>query len=70
MDAPYDPSTRGLLNEDEIVWRDRYDWLLASGYKLRTRYRPDWVPSWKGTTKFTLSCEDGVDLLVCYITLC
>ncbi|KAI0709590.1 hypothetical protein C8T65DRAFT_197773 [Cerioporus squamosus] len=62
--SPYNPSERGRLIEGEIFWRDRYDWLRQSGYELRARYRPDWVPSWKGTNKLTLLCEDGISLLV------
>ena len=27
---------------------------------------PHWTPSWKGTSKFRLQCEDGHPLLVCY----
>ncbi|RPD53219.1 hypothetical protein L227DRAFT_658388 [Lentinus tigrinus ALCF2SS1-6] len=56
-------SERGLLTEGEIFWRERYDWLQQSGYSLRPRYRPDWVPSWKGTNKLIISCEDGVTLM-------
>ncbi|KAI0709588.1 kinase-like domain-containing protein [Cerioporus squamosus] len=56
-------SERGLLTEGEIFWRERYDWLRQSGYELRPRYRPDWTPSWTGTNKLIISCEDGVALL-------
>ncbi|KAJ7220640.1 hypothetical protein GGX14DRAFT_354612 [Mycena pura] len=31
----------------ELFWRDNYDHILQHGYKLRPRYHPDWVPSWK-----------------------
>ncbi|KAH9920119.1 uncharacterized protein B0H18DRAFT_1025159 [Fomitopsis serialis] len=50
---------RGQLTEDEIAWRDRQPWLEEHGYMLRPRYRQDWKPSWEGTTKSHLSCEDG-----------
>ncbi|RXW18388.1 hypothetical protein EST38_g7465 [Candolleomyces aberdarensis] len=48
-----------VLEEDEIVWRDRYAWLLSAGYRLRDRYNPDWKPSWIGTNKEPLTCEDA-----------
>ena len=50
----------GLLSDLEVFWRDRYDWLLSVGYRLRPRYSPDWTPSWKKNNKSRLDCEDGV----------
>ena len=47
------------LREGEVYWRDRYDWLLESGYALRPRYRPGWVPSWKATDGYPPRFEDG-----------
>ncbi len=47
------------LDELEIYWRDRYDWLQQCGYTLRPRYKPDWVPSWQGTKKSPHVCEDA-----------
>jgi hypothetical protein len=47
------------LTPDEAFWRDHCQWLLDSGYTLRARYQPDWKPSWLGTSKFPLHCEDG-----------
>ncbi|EIN06250.1 hypothetical protein PUNSTDRAFT_127605 [Punctularia strigosozonata HHB-11173 SS5] len=38
----------GELYSGELFWRDKYEWLLDSGYRLRDRYKPDWVPSWRG----------------------
>lgn len=35
------------LFNHEIFWRDSYTWLLDKGYRLRPRYDPSWVPSWK-----------------------
>ncbi len=35
------------LTSYEIFWRDTYHFLCERGYKLRPRYHPDWVPSWK-----------------------
>ncbi|KAF5326222.1 hypothetical protein D9611_000736 [Ephemerocybe angulata] len=44
----------------EIFWRDHYDWLLESGYRLRPRFKPDWVPGWKTNPKLDFSqCEDS-----------
>ncbi|KAF7304803.1 Protein kinase domain-containing protein [Mycena kentingensis (nom. inval.)] len=40
----------GITSEllaNEIFWRDHYDHILKHGYRLRSRYKPDWVPSWK-----------------------
>ncbi|RXW11613.1 hypothetical protein EST38_g14242 [Candolleomyces aberdarensis] len=47
------------LTPEEIPWRDRYSWLLSVGYRLRERYNPDWKPSWVGTKKEALACEDA-----------
>jgi hypothetical protein len=49
----------GDLYSGELVWRDLQPWLRERGYLLRSRYAPDWVPSWKGTRKEWSSCEDG-----------
>jgi hypothetical protein len=49
----------GQLFESEEYWRDHQQWLASCGYMLRPRYAPDWVPSWKGTKKIWLYCEDG-----------
>ncbi|TFK74344.1 hypothetical protein BDN72DRAFT_813280 [Pluteus cervinus] len=40
---------KGLLNKNEIYWRDHQPWLQTCGYQLRPRYQPDWVPSWQGS---------------------
>ncbi|KAJ7680947.1 kinase-like domain-containing protein [Mycena polygramma] len=50
----------GELLKDEYFWRDHQRWLETCGYKLRPRYSPDWVPSWEGTSKHYLDCEDGL----------
>ena len=60
-----DPAKRGLLSERETFWRDRYDWLKEHGYELRPRFRPGWTPSWQGTKRTIISCEDGMRLMVC-----
>ncbi|KAG1907625.1 uncharacterized protein F5891DRAFT_996267 [Suillus fuscotomentosus] len=48
------------LSEFEIWWRDHYDFFKDKGYKLRSRYSPDWVPSWTNTKKDDIECEDGI----------
>ncbi|RPD57480.1 hypothetical protein L227DRAFT_530051 [Lentinus tigrinus ALCF2SS1-6] len=58
----------GMLNEWEIVWRDRYEWLQQAGYTLRPRYHPGWKPSWKeprkGPKRIYFAYEDGVEIMV------
>jgi hypothetical protein len=55
------------LGPHEVVWRNRYAWLLSAGYRLRERYNPDWKPSWIGTAKDPLDCEDAHPILVCLL---
>ncbi|OCH83830.1 hypothetical protein OBBRIDRAFT_892117 [Obba rivulosa] len=55
--SPHEP---GTLKPGEIWWRDHQPWLQERGYSLRPRYMPDWIPSWKGTTKLWFRCEDGL----------
>jgi len=50
------------LCEYEIWWREHYNFFKANGYMLRSRYNPDWVPSWRNTEKAPEHCEDGVKL--------
>jgi hypothetical protein len=52
----FDPE---VLKGFEAWWRDQQLWLKERGYMLRPRYRADWVPSWKGTNKIWIQCEDG-----------
>lgn len=54
----------GGLLEDEIFWRDRYDWLKEHGYTLRPGYKPDWVPPWKNTGEPPSMYEEGMSLTV------
>ncbi|KAF7422584.1 hypothetical protein PC9H_010740 [Pleurotus ostreatus] len=49
------PRVGGQLLASEVFWRNHYDWLLSKGYLLRSRYRPDWKPSWEGTRKSWLA---------------
>ncbi|KAF8263954.1 kinase-like domain-containing protein [Lactarius quietus] len=52
-------SQPGDLDEHETWWAERQEALEATGYMLRSRYRPGWIPSWRGTDKFYLDVEDG-----------
>ncbi|KAJ2915958.1 hypothetical protein MD484_g4421, partial [Candolleomyces efflorescens] len=47
------------LTSGEIYWKSHYEWLLEAGYRLRSRYSPDWKPSWTGTKRDPLLCEDS-----------
>lgn len=49
----------GELIATELFFRDHQVWLEERGYMLRSRYKSDWVPSWKGTDKFYVRCFDG-----------
>jgi hypothetical protein len=44
----------------EEIWRDRYAFLLNRGLELRVRYRPEWNPSWLGTSLDPQMCEDSI----------
>ncbi|TBU42946.1 kinase-like domain-containing protein [Dichomitus squalens] len=57
-----------LLNEYELYWRDHFDWLQQSGYALRPRYKPNWVPSWQGTKRRPGDFEDSRDCEVPVLT--
>ncbi|KAL5536267.1 hypothetical protein ACEPAF_88 [Sanghuangporus sanghuang] len=46
------------LHTGEIVWRDRYTMLESHGYRLRQRYKPEWVRSWLATKKPLFLHED------------
>lgn len=59
LNAPKEGFDVNQLFEHEICWRERYVWLKENGYLLRPRYNPEWVPSWKNTKKWWLTCEDG-----------
>ncbi|KAI0065666.1 hypothetical protein BV25DRAFT_1581074 [Artomyces pyxidatus] len=51
----------GVRFRSELWWMKRRDALLQCGYALRSRYQPDWVPSWQGTKKNYEDQEDGQD---------
>ncbi|KAH8103569.1 kinase-like domain-containing protein [Cristinia sonorae] len=58
---PYDsPGSSAVYAPDEVLWRQRYDYLLERGYQLRPRYDPRWKPSWLNTGKPRILCEDDV----------
>jgi hypothetical protein len=59
----------GNVNDLETWWVDRQVALEQAGYLLRSRYRPGWKPSWTGTNKFYLDCEDGQCIDVSVIAL-
>ncbi|TFY60100.1 hypothetical protein EVJ58_g5365 [Rhodofomes roseus] len=61
--SPPAPWKYGQLSEAELYWRDRQPWLEEHGYMLRPRYRPDWTPSWEGTSESHFMCEDGRRLI-------
>ncbi|EJD43044.1 hypothetical protein AURDEDRAFT_114882 [Auricularia subglabra TFB-10046 SS5] len=48
------------LGPEEKPWRDRVPFLLTKGYRLRARFQPNWVPSWKGTDIHPKDCEDSI----------
>ncbi|TFK92735.1 hypothetical protein K466DRAFT_581647 [Polyporus arcularius HHB13444] len=49
----------GGLSNAEFFWRDHYKFLEQKGYRLRSRYSPDWKPSWLSTNRKPVECEDG-----------
>ncbi|TFK74307.1 hypothetical protein BDN72DRAFT_955922 [Pluteus cervinus] len=62
-DDARDTIRKGLLDKNEICWRDSQPWLKTCGYQLRPRFQPDWVPSWQGS-EYSLRNppEDGLRL--------
>ena len=54
----------GTLLDSELWWRDHSKVLENHGYRLRPRYRPDCVPSWKKSGKEIYTVEDGQPTLV------
>ena len=55
------------LDPREVWWRDRYDQLSNHGYRLRPRYSPQWLPSWKTSNRDWTSSEDGKRLKVRHV---
>ncbi|KAF8874749.1 kinase-like domain-containing protein [Infundibulicybe gibba] len=56
-----------IINKNEIIWRDRYNFFLERGWELRPRYRPDWKPSWAGTSTNPVDCEDSISNIISII---
>ncbi|KZT13120.1 uncharacterized protein LAESUDRAFT_690312 [Laetiporus sulphureus 93-53] len=52
------------LRSWEKGWVDRQPFLESRGYMLRPRYRPGWVPSWRGTDEYPWLFEDSISLPV------
>ncbi|KAI0767251.1 kinase-like domain-containing protein [Fomes fomentarius] len=49
------------LTSMEMFWRDRQEFFVSRGYTLRSRYRPDWIPSWRrDPTLRLIDAEDHV----------
>jgi len=59
--SPRTPLRRevGSLYNSEVWWRDRYHDIEARGYELRSRYHPNWQPSWKELGQDFFNAEDG-----------
>jgi|SRR6266404_307387 len=64
LDDPIPGRQPGGIAEIEKWWVERQEVLERAGYLLRSRYRPDWQPSWAGTNKFYLDVEDGQSIRV------
>jgi hypothetical protein len=55
------------IQPNEYFWVDHQPFLLSCGYRLRPRYDPAWVPSWKLAKPKIIrpfNCEDDSGLLV------
>ncbi|KAJ7130730.1 kinase-like domain-containing protein [Mycena crocata] len=60
----YDPDDLAAAEPENLAsrerfWRDYQPWLLKRGYRLRARYQPDWVASWKSFKEETFA-EDSL----------
>ncbi|KAF8263894.1 hypothetical protein EI94DRAFT_549201 [Lactarius quietus] len=54
----------GGLFSSEMWWRDHYRDIGNYGYRLRSRYDPDWQPSWRTSGKDFFTTEDGQPTLL------
>ena len=62
------PSSRlDTLPKNEVFWRNKFTWFKDQCYQLCPHFAPDWIPSWKGTSKTRLQCENGYPLLVSFL---
>ncbi|KAA1476398.1 kinase-like protein [Dentipellis sp. KUC8613] len=56
-----EPDSRARLHRVERQWAKIQPWLQSKGYMLRPRFRPGWVPSWKGEGEVQVQqCEDAI----------
>jgi len=55
-----DDDAFAILGVWEAPWRDRQRFLQSRGYMLRSRYHPDWVPSWRMSNQSIIWCEDAL----------
>lgn len=60
----------GDLVTGEVWWRDRYSDIESLGYRLRSRYDPNWQPSWKSSGQDFFTAEDGLATIVSNSVLC
>lgn len=51
----------------ENFWVELQPVLISRGYKLRPRYDPNWIPSWRKSKKWPLDCEDSLESLVSFL---
>src|SRR6266702_8576888 len=58
----------GTHSRNEVWWRDHYEDIKSCGYQLSPRYKPEWVPSWEGSSG-DVSVEDEPHCLVSAICL-
>ncbi|KAJ6602687.1 hypothetical protein DFH09DRAFT_450680 [Mycena vulgaris] len=63
----YEP--RLTFEEGEQFWTDSQPLLLARGYQLRPRYRPNWIPSWTLKASFKQQYEDNLTFGLKYLIL-
>lgn len=52
------------LTESEVIWRDRYSFLLKHGLELRFRYKPGWTASWLRANIDPACCDDSIEQTV------
>lgn len=57
----------GGLTRHERWWCSRWEWLEEMGFTLRPHYQSGWKPSWLGTSRSYMVCEDGQSIVVSFI---
>ena len=68
MEDPIPGRQPGGIGESEKWWVERQEALERAGYMLRSRYQPDWQPSWTGTGRPYPQFEDGQRVMVSFNT--